>query len=97
MVDKSKVAGGLARANSLAPEERSAIARKAALTRHGKGLPKAIAEGILKIGDTRLACAVLDDVNNTRVFSQEDSLPRLVAPERLREAKARRSTEGPLF
>ncbi|WOJ88180.1 P63C domain-containing protein [Methylocapsa polymorpha] len=72
--DQSKIAGALARANSLSSEDRSAIARKAALTRHGKGLPRAIAEGILPLGDLRLACAVLDDAENTRVLTQEGFL-----------------------
>lgn len=71
MKDPKKAAGGVARANSLTPEERSAIARNAALARHGKGLPKAVAEGVLRIGDALLHCAVLEDEANTRVFSQE--------------------------
>lgn len=72
--DQNKVAGALARAKSLTPEERSQIARKAALVRHGKELPKAIAEGILQIGDLKLTCAVLDDSSNTRVLTQEGFL-----------------------
>src|SRR5262249_3082815 len=72
--DESKVIGGLARAQALTSEERSAIARKAALARHGKQLPKAIAEGILQIGDLRLPCAVLDNEDNTRVLTQEGFL-----------------------
>lgn len=74
MVDQSKVAGALARAQSLTKEERSAIARKAALTRHRKDLPKAIAEGILRIGNLELSCAVLDDADNTRVLTQNGFL-----------------------
>jgi P63C domain-containing protein len=73
-MDESKRAGGFARAKALSKEERSAIARRAALARYGKELPRAIAEGILKIGDVQLACAVLDDAENTRVFSQEGFL-----------------------
>lgn len=69
-MDESKKAGGLARAKSLTKEERSAIARKAALTRHRGDLPKAIAEGILPIGNLELPCAVLDDADNTRLLSQ---------------------------
>lgn len=64
--------GGIARAQSLTPTERSAIARKAALARHSKGLPRAIAEGTLIIGDLRIACAVLED--ETRVLTQEGFL-----------------------
>jgi hypothetical protein len=72
--NESKKAGGYARAKALSKEERSAIARRAALARFGKELPKAIAEGVLQIGNVRLACAVLDDKQNTRVFSQEGFL-----------------------
>jgi hypothetical protein len=74
MTDESKKAGGIARREALTPEDRSAIARKAALARHGKALPQAIAEGVLQIGDIRLTCAVLDDANNTRVLTQEGFL-----------------------
>lgn len=74
MKDEKKSAGGVARAKALSAEERSAIARKAALSRHAKGLPKAVAEGVLLIGDARLPCAVLDDEQNTRVLTQEGFL-----------------------
>jgi P63C domain len=66
--------GGAARAKSLSKEDRSAIARRAALARHSKGLPKAIAEGTLIIGDLRISCAVLDDEIQTRVLTQEGFL-----------------------
>jgi P63C domain len=72
--DPAKVAGALARAKKLSPEERAAIARRAALIRHGRQLPKAIAEGSLRIGDVFLPCAVLDDEHNTRVLTQEGFL-----------------------
>jgi hypothetical protein len=72
--DPKKVVGARARANALTPEERSAIARRAALARHSGGLPKAIAEGTLWIGDLPLPCAVLDDAENSRVFTQEGFL-----------------------
>jgi hypothetical protein len=74
MKDETKVAGAMARAQSLTAQDRQAIARKAALVRHGKQLPKAVAEGVLQIGDIKLACAVLDDDQNTRVFTQEGFL-----------------------
>lgn len=72
--DESKVPGALARAKALTPEERAQIARKAALVRHGKNLPKAVAEGILQIGNLKLTCAVLDNADNTRVLTQEGFL-----------------------
>lgn len=64
--------GGDARAKALTKEERSAIARRAAIARHSKGMPKAIAEGSLFIGNLRIACAVLED--ETRVLTQEGFL-----------------------
>jgi hypothetical protein len=72
--DEAKQAGGYARAKALSSEERSAIARRAALVRHRGDLPKAIAEGILEIGNLALPCAVLDDDGNTRVLSQNGFL-----------------------
>lgn len=66
--------GGAARAAALSPEERSAIARRAALARHGRDLPKAVAEGVLIIGDRHIPCAVLDDPGQTRVLTQEGFL-----------------------
>jgi P63C domain-containing protein len=72
--DQAKVAAAKARSRALTPEDRSAIARRAALARHNKNLPKAIAEGVLIIGDLNIACAVLDDAENTRVLTQEGFL-----------------------
>lgn len=72
--DPKKVAAGKARLDTISPERRSEIARMAALARHTKDLPKAIAEGTLIIGDLRIACAVLDDAAQTRVLTQEGFL-----------------------
>ena len=66
--DEAKVAAALARAQSLAPERRTLIARKAAAKRWGT-LREAIShEGTLKIGNAELACYVLDD--ETRVLAR---------------------------
>jgi len=74
MNDK-KVAAAKARAAALSPEERSAIARHAALARHGKPLPKAVAEGYLQVGDLVLPCAVLaEQTRHVRVLTQEGFL-----------------------
>lgn len=70
--DPKKVAAGRARLTTISPERRSEIARTAALARHAKGLPKAIAEGVLIIGELRISCAVLED--ETRVLTQEGFL-----------------------
>jgi len=71
--------GGKARAENLPPELRRSIAIKAAQARwqrpqlpDGQSLPKAIAEGVLRIGE--IPCAVLDDADNTRVLTQEGFL-----------------------
>ena len=63
--------GGEARAKKLTAEERSEIARTAALARHekaGKSLPKATHEGPLELGGVEIDCAVLED--GTRVLSR---------------------------
>lgn len=74
--DSNKVQAGLARAAALSSDERSAIARRAALSRHS-GLPKAVAEGVLNIGGVPITCAVLNDKENTRVLTQEGFLVAL--------------------
>jgi hypothetical protein len=58
--------GGQARAKALSPEERQAIARKAALARHTRTelagrLPRAISQGTLRIGDVVIDVYVLED------------------------------------
>ncbi|MGO7605181.1 P63C domain-containing protein [Rhizobium ruizarguesonis] len=67
--------GGKKRAENLSKVELSSIARQAASARwaryrvpDGEQPPKAIASGILPLGD--IPCAVLDDDNNTRVLTQ---------------------------
>lgn len=61
---KSK--GGIARAKSLSPEERTDIAKRAAAARWGlpedRGLlPEANSQGVLPIGDIKVDCYVLKD------------------------------------
>lgn len=55
--------GGVARAESLTPERRSEIAKKAALSRHNAKtkLPVATHKGVIEIADTQIQCFVLDD------------------------------------
>jgi hypothetical protein len=60
--------GGKARAESLSPEERRSIARKAAEARWNSSVPKATHSGELHINDVAIPCAVLDDA--TRVLTQ---------------------------
>lgn len=63
-----KAKGGLARAQSLSPEARRAIAQKGALARwQGDGsMPEAVREGVLAFGGIELECYVLKD--RRRVF-----------------------------
>lgn len=58
--DQQKAKGGLARAESLTPNKRTEIARKAASARWSGGIPKANYEGLLKIGGAEIPCAVLE-------------------------------------
>jgi len=68
MKDETKVAAANARTDSLSPDRRSMIARKAAAARWGT-LREAISrEGTVKIGGAELACYVLDD--ETRVLAR---------------------------
>ena len=66
--------GGVARAKKLLPEERSEIARLAVEARWEKAgkndrhILKATHQGILKIGEREMPCAVLDD--GTRIISR---------------------------
>jgi len=60
--------GGTARANSLTPEQRKEIARKAALARWEDDSPTATHEGSFTIGSTEINAAVLPD--GSRVISQ---------------------------
>jgi hypothetical protein len=65
----SKVAGGHARSRALTPEQRKAIAQKAAATRWAGKLPHATHEGVIKFADIEIECAVLDD--NERIVSAQ--------------------------
>jgi hypothetical protein len=69
---EGKSKGGLARAEKLSPEQRIEIAKKGAEARWnkpvGKKLPQATHTGNLKIGDSIIECAVLED--ETRVLTR---------------------------
>lgn len=67
--NSGKAKGGYARAAKLTPEERKSIAQKAARERwESTNLPKATHPGVIKIGDIRIPCAVLD--NGKRVLTE---------------------------
>jgi hypothetical protein len=63
-----RVRGGLARAQSLTPDERRDIARSAAVARWSSNMPIATHEGVLSLGGIEIPCSVLED--GTRVLSQ---------------------------
>jgi hypothetical protein len=81
--------GGHARAAALTKTERQEIAKRAAAARWGKDLPVATHEGIIKIGDTEIACAVLN--TGQRVITQSGFM---LALGRARQAKGRQHYKG---
>ncbi|WP_313230150.1 P63C domain-containing protein [Sphingobium yanoikuyae] len=87
--DAKKVEAGKARAASLTPEQRSAIAKKAAQSRWSQDLPAADYTGDVDIGGTKISCAVLSD--GTRVLTQSDMMRALG---RARQAKGRAFYNG---
>ena len=68
MTNSKQSAGGKARAANLSPEQRSAIARKAAETRWAGSLPEADFEGSFQIGGKTVSAAVLRD--ERRIITQ---------------------------
>ena len=75
MVDENKAKGGHARAEALSPEERKAIAKKAASARWDADIPQADFEGAFPIGDAEVAAAVLP--NGKRLLTQATFLRAL--------------------
>jgi hypothetical protein len=82
MAENIQSKGGLARAESLSPEERSEIAATAAAARWN--LPRATHEGDLQLGSYRIHAANLED--GRRVLTQSDFMRALG---RARQAKGR--------
>lgn len=75
MTDESKARGGNARAESLTPEQRKAIARKAANARWDADIPLADFEGVFPIGNAEVSAAVLP--NGKRLLTQATFLRAL--------------------
>ena len=81
MTENAKAKGGRARAESLSPEARKDIARRAANSRWNKGVPEAVygsPDRPLQIGGMEIQCFVLDD--ETRVLTQGSFLEAIEAP-----------------
>jgi hypothetical protein len=72
MEPTGKAKGGVARRDKLTKEERQSIATKAARARWGTDIPRANFTGEIRIGDSTIPCAVLDD--GTRLLTQEGFL-----------------------
>ena len=90
MTDSPQRRGGISRAKNLASERLSDIGKLGAAARWGNdGLPTSLDEGILKIGEAELPCAVLD--TKQRVLTQSGVM---VALGRARQAKGRQYYEG---
>lgn len=82
---KGRAKGGAARAAKMTPEERSEAARKAAQAKAELSkMPQATHEGIIKIGDVEIPCAVLP--NGQRLLTQSGVMQALG---RSRQAKGR--------
>ena len=73
--NESKAKGGFARAESLSPEQRKEIARKAAMARWEGEVPQASHEGSFGIGGTKISAAVLP--NHKRLLTQATFLRAL--------------------
>ncbi len=84
-----KAKGGLARAEVLAPARRSEIAKGAAEARWCRDMPFATHEGVIRIGDIEIACAVLN--TGQRVVTQSGFMRALG---RARQAKGRAYYKG---
>lgn len=101
--------GGIARARSLTPQQRSEIASRASRARHGRPLLKATHPGTLEIAGAKVACYVLED--GTRILSQRglndafgithggahdrgQKLPRFLGPKALEPFISKELTAG---
>lgn len=85
--------GGAARAANLSSEQKSEIARKGAVARWGdqSKLPQATHMGELRIGDTRIPCAVLPD--GRRLLTQAGFLRALGRSEKPK-GRSQQTTDG---
>ncbi|MBY0508832.1 MAG: P63C domain-containing protein [Rhodospirillaceae bacterium] len=70
-----RAAGGHARMSSMTPDERRAQAKSAAAARWSGAIKTATHDGVLKIGDAEIPCAVLED--GTRLLTQAGFLGAL--------------------
>lgn len=95
--NEGKVKGGMARAASLSPEERKEIARKAAVARWERPIPKAEYTGTVRIANVEIPCAVVEidgevvrlmvqrEVVNLLTGSKKGILDRYLRPKNLQD------------
>lgn len=97
--------GGTARADKLSAEERSSIARRAAMARHSKDLPRVI-EGysnVLELGGMKLPCAVISGPFGPQRVLSEFGITNAIlgsrsgASKRLKKAAEESGSPIPLF
>jgi hypothetical protein len=81
--------GGVARSEALTQERRKEIAKAAAQARWSKDMPYSTHEGMIRIGDIEITCAVLN--NGQRVLTQSGFMRALG---RARQAKGRQYYKG---
>lgn len=108
---KGRAKGGLARAANLTSQEKSAIAKKAALTRWKarpaprEGLPRALPEyvGVLNLAGEKIPCAVIDGPNGIQRVLTEHGVTQAIlgvrsgASKRLKKAAEKAGALIPLF
>jgi hypothetical protein len=75
MSETKQAKGGKARAEMLSPEEKKAIARKGALARWSKDVPRSTHEGDFMLADVQVSAAVLP--NRQRIITQATFLRAL--------------------
>lgn len=92
MLSLDAVKGGNARAARLAPEDRKAIAREAALTRWGNTMPIATHAGELVIAGRRIVCAVVETPTGPKRLLTQNTFMDAVG--RARKAKGGKGSEG---
>src|SRR5687767_1383240 len=67
MAELNPSEGGKARSEKLSPREKKKIAQEAATARWHPNVPRAVADGVLQIGDLQISCSVVEiEVNGEK-------------------------------
>jgi hypothetical protein len=89
---EGRARGGVARAQSLTKQERSEIAKKAAIARWAKDIPVATHEGFVRFGNQEVACAVIEHEGEVQRVLTQSGFMRALG--RARQAKGRQYYKG---